>query len=99
MLVGQIRSITQADYAATGFVAQHIGWKYNRHHNRFEIARWQIDNQPCAFAATDTFQLIKNGVHVPILEERRIWIESVKGAPQEAHRIDPYQGIERRHFG
>ena len=68
MLGGEVAAITDANDTAPRLVAQKKGRERNRHHYRLQVSWRQVDDQPRYLARTDSFQLIGNCLHVPVLQ-------------------------------
>ena len=82
-LVGEILGIADTEDLHRRVEPETPGRKGDRGHQRFEVTRWQIDDQPLDLALTHLSQLGGNDLEMPVWRKRHLRVELGKTALSE----------------
>ena len=92
-LVGEILRVADADDLRAGLTPEAPGRKRHRRHQRFQVARWHIDDQPPNPAFAHGGKLCRHDLDVPVHRERRQRVELAETALREGGEIQPQLGV------
>ena len=95
-LIGELLGIADAEDLRRGVVPETPGRKSDRGHQRFEVTRRQVDDQPPDPALPHGGQLGGDDLEVPVGRQAGLGVEVLEAAPGEGRQVVPQQELVLR---